>query len=35
MNIGHKGIPNEVSEHVEMGPFGGICIHFLKRGIAC
>lgn len=35
MNIGRKGIPNGVSEHVEMGSFGGICAHFLKRGIAC
>lgn len=35
MIIGRKGILNGVSEHVEMGSFAGICIHFLKRGIAC
>lgn len=35
MNIDRKGIPNGVSEHFEKGSFGGICAHFLKRGIAC
>lgn len=35
MIFGRKGILNGVSKHVESGAFGGICAHFLKRGIAC
>lgn len=35
MNISRKGILKGVSEHVETGSFAGICVHFLKRGIAC
>lgn len=30
MNIGRKGILNGVSEHVEIGSFAGICIHFFE-----